>query len=47
MGRAYEAACARLDLGEAHEAAGDAAAAAAERASATAVLGPLGCVNAF
>jgi class 3 adenylate cyclase/tetratricopeptide (TPR) repeat protein len=47
LGRPYEAACARLDLAEAHEAAGSAAAAAAERARAVAVLEPLGCVHAF
>ena len=47
LGRAYEAACARLDLAEAHEAAGDVAAAAAQRAHAAAVFEPLGCVHPF
>jgi len=46
-GRAFEAACARLELAEAREASGDAAGAAATLEQARAVLDPLRCVHAF
>jgi hypothetical protein len=47
FGRTYEAACLRLELARAHEAAGANADGAAARSLAAAVLEPLGCVNPF
>jgi hypothetical protein len=45
LGRRYEAACLALEVARDGEAAGDPAGAAAAQERASAVLGPLGCVN--